>query len=708
MTDTHPSTWRRLVGEAWQLQVAILAGVLLLLGWITWFGAERFAWPHGLLVTGKVLVWSSLVLGSIHGVQAAWASLKRLRPDIDVLMVVGAYLSAAIGHVGEGALLLFMFTLAGALEHRAMARARDAVSRLQKLMPRDALRREGDEWEPVPAESLRPGDRVLVRPGESIPADGTVVTGRSSVDQSTLTGESLPRTVVENDAVFAGTMNINGAIEVRVTRPVAESSIQRILTLVLEAQETRQPVQRVIDRLSTPYTVVVFIAAALVLLFELFVRDSALSTAALRSITLLVVASPCALVIATPTATLCGLSRAARAGVLIKGGDALERLASVREVALDKTGTLTTGRIEVVRVVPIGPSDVDALLRVAMAAEQRSTHPIAEAIVRLARSHRLHPADLATLTNVPGRGVEGTMNQEPIRIGTFKFCEPLIPVCFRNHTKQIVDGVRNDGGMPVVVAWRGESVVLGVADTPRAGAAELADRLRDVGVERVTMLTGDHATVATRVAAELGIENVRAGLLPEQKVEEIRRLRESGADRGRHGLAMIGDGVNDAPALAVADVGLAMGAIGADAALETADVVLLHDDLGRVPWSIALARSARRIMIANLAFAIAVIATLATITLLGALPLGLGVVGHEGSTLLVVANSLRLLAFRGPGSLTRTDAESEAGAGASLNATEVEPAPALSSGDAEEGGVGGDGARPAVPETAAKATAGLG
>jgi Cd2+/Zn2+-exporting ATPase len=636
----------RIFGARTEMPLALMAGVTLALGFVLWnWVGPRIEQP---LVSGlgEALVWISLGLGAVHGAKAAWESLRHFRPDIDVLMVVGAGLAAGIGHPEEGALLLFMFTLAGALEHRALARTKEAVARLNKLMPNQAMRRDtSGAWTLIDPETLATGDVVLIRPGETAPADGIIIDGHSDIDQSTLTGESLPRSVTVGDQVFAGTINQNGALEVRVSRPVTESSLKRILRLVIEAQETRQPVQRLIDTFSTPYTIVVLIGAAAAFFGFLFLGDLTFSAAAYRAITLLVVASPCALVISTPTATLCGLSRAARAGVLIKGGDALERLANITRVALDKTGTLTTGRIEVTRVDAVAACDTDSMLSIAMAAEQRSTHPIAAAIVRLAHEHHLHPAQLAALTNVPGRGIEGTFANKPVRVGNYDFCEPLIPICFRSHTRKIIEHVMANGGKPVVMAHDDQTLVLTLADTPRQGAEDLTRELRAAGVRSVTMLTGDTRIIAERLAQQLGIENVRSELLPEDKVEHIKRIRLE-PDHG--GLAVIGDGVNDAPALAVADVGLAMGGIGADAALETADVVLLHDDLNRIPWSFELARRVRRIMVANLTFATSVIAVLALFTVLGVVPLPLGVIGHEGSTLLVVANSLRLLAHREP------------------------------------------------------------
>jgi Cd2+/Zn2+-exporting ATPase len=627
--------------DATQLPIAIVAGVSLAVGFVLhWSFAEHIAGTIGL-----VLVWLSLALGAIHGVRAALAALREFRPDIDVLMVVGAALAAGIGHPEEGALLLFLFTLAGALEHRAMERTRDAVSRLNKLMPKAALVKRDHQWVEEEPEALKDGDLVRVRPGEIIPADGRIASGASSLDQSTLTGESLPRDVGVGDEVFAGTMNQHGALEIRVTRPVQQSSLQRILQLVLEARENRQPVQRVIDRFSTPYTLAVFAIALLALGGFMLIGGESFVDASYRSITLLVVASPCALVISTPTATLCGLSRAARGGVLIKGGDALERLATVSRVVLDKTGTLTEGEIEVTHVTPIAATDAEALLNVAFGAEAQSTHPIATAIVKAAQERKLTAADVTAIQNIPGKGIEGDYNGSVVRIGSLEFCEPIIPVCFRAHTHELVERIHADGGIPVVIAHDEYSMVLAMADRPRAGARELRGRLEQVGVQKLTMLTGDHSVIAERLAEELGIEFVEAELLPEEKVEHIERIRSEPAAGS---LAVVGDGVNDAPALAVADVGLAMGSIGADAALETADVILLHDDLDRVPWAFALARRVKRTIIVNLAFATAVILVLAICTLAVRVPLWLGVLGHEGSTLIVVGNSLRLLAHRAP------------------------------------------------------------
>lgn len=629
-----------------QLLAALVAGAALV-GWqgLTWIG-DSSGVPVEVVTA---LVWISFCAGAVFGVRAAWDAVKRFRLDIDILMVVGAGLSAYIGHPAEGALLLFMFTLAGALEHRAMARAKDAVSRLMKLMPTTAWVRDASAstgWSERPADALIPGDEVLIKPGETVPADGLVTSGHSELDTSSLTGESLPRPAGVGDEVFAGTVNQSGSLEVRVTRAVHDSSIKRIIALVTEAQERRQQVQRLIDRLSTPYTACVFLAAILALGWFMWGERLGWEKSAYSAITLLIVASPCALVIATPTATLCGLSRAARSGLLVKGGDALERLATVRAIALDKTGTLTLGRIGVTRAEAFG-APADPLAGVAAGVESHSTHPIASAIVAWAGTRGIAPAPVTGVRNVPGRGIEALRDGKPVRVGRAEWAGELLDTALLARVEAWLNAARQTGELTALCAAPscGGALAIALADSPRPGARGLASRLRRAGVGRVVMLTGDHRVIADKVAAEVGITEVHAGLLPEQKVEHLRAIK---AQAGT-GLALVGDGVNDAPGLAVADVGLAMGGIGAGAALEAADVVVLHDDLNRIPWAFELARRVRLVMAINLTIAVGVIVVLASLTLGRFVPLGLGVVGHEGSTLLVVAISLTILGFRGPG-----------------------------------------------------------
>ncbi len=605
---------------------------------------------------GAVLLWVSLGVGMVFGAHAAWESIRRGRFDIDVLMVVGAGFAAAIGHPGEGALLLFLFVLAGGLEDLAMARTRREVEALHAIMPREAIAWRDGEWRPVDPSVLRAGDRIKIRPGDRVPADAEVTSGATSMDQSAITGESLPRDVGPGDALYAGTINTDDPIEAVVRRPAGESSLQRVLDLVTRARAQREPVQRTIDRLSQPYAILVMAGSAAVLLLWWLALGREPRESVYVAITLLIVASPCALIIATPTATLCAIARAARSGVLFKGGQAIERLARAGAVCFDKTGTLTFGRPRVFEVHAVAWSDAPELLAVAAGLEADSTHPIARAIVEEARRRGVEPARVERVDHTAGRGMSGVVNGAPVRLGSYAHAESLIPACLRGRVKEVLAEIQHRGRLGVVVArggddGAGQAAVVIMADQVRPGAATLVRRLHDLGVRPVRMLTGDNRATAEHVARDLGIDQVDAELLPEDKVRIVRSMK---AEPGRAGgVAVIGDGVNDAPALALADASIAVGSIGSDAALESADIVLLSDDLGVVPWAMELARRARAIVRVNLIFAISVIAVMATLTVVGSawggrVPMSAGVLAHEGGTLLVVANSLRLLLRRGP------------------------------------------------------------
>ena len=646
-----------------QLQASIVGGLLLLAAFVL----NR----TGQVEPAEALAWISLVIGMVYGGRAALDSLLRFRFDIDALMVVAAALAAWIGQAAEGALLLFLFTLSGALEDRAMQRTMRAVEALHKLMPTQAMVRRGDQWIEVNPEELRPGDRVRVRTGELVPADARVEAGASSIDQATLTGESLPRAVGPGDDVYAGTINLDNPIEAEVVRPAAESSLQRVLNLVIEAQQQREPVQRVIDRLSQPYATGVIVLSLGVMMFwwqvlgEPLVTDGGHRGALYTAITLLIVASPCALVIATPTATLAAISRAARAGVLFKGGQAIERLARIGAVALDKTGTLTFGRPRLEQVHAVAWSEGRELLAVAAGLETGSTHPIASAVHEAAHARGVEALEPLGLENVPGHGLRAVIRGREARLGGFAHTEPLIPVCLRARVRDVLEKVRARGQIGVVAAWAGappgsadaaadQVAVLVLSDTLRPGAAGMLAQLHDLGVRPVRMLTGDNRLTAAHVAERVGIDQWEAELLPQDKVrilEEMKRampLRRRWLVRSRAGVAVVGDGVNDAPALAAADVSIAIGSIGSDAALESADIVLLSDDLMAVPWALRLARRTRSIVAGNLLVALGVIVGMGLATLVGSrighpVPLSAGVIAHEGGTLLVVLNSLRLL-----------------------------------------------------------------
>lgn len=629
-----------------ELIAAAVAGVLLIVGLVVlWAGTPLAAqWVWG----------GALAAGLLHGGRAAWEALRERSLDIDVLMVVAAGLAALIGAIWEGALLLFLFVLSSGLEGLAAERTQRAVRALHTLMPTKALRQEGSDWVSVAPESLVGGDVVKVLPGESIPADARVEEGRTSVDQSSLTGESLPRGVGVGDEVYAGTINVGDPVRCRVTRPAKESSLQRVLNLVMEAQQQREPVQRVIDRLSQPYAIVVMVLSVTVFLVWWLGFGDEVTSALYVAITLLIVASPCAVIIATPTATLAAIARGARAGVLFKGGQSLERLSRLGAVAFDKTGTLTVGKMRVREVHAVGWSDERRLLATASGLEQDSTHPIAAAIRAAGEATGLEPAKVDRPGFTAGRGVSGEIDAVPARLGTFVFVEPLIPTCLRSRVREVLGKVQQRGQIGTVVAWNDMAGVVILSDSVRPGADELVDRLHTMGVRPVIMLTGDNRATAKSVADSLGLDAFHAELLPEDKLNAIRTMREQLRARSpRLGVGVIGDGVNDAPALAAADVSIAIGSIGSDAALESADIVLMADDLRTVPWAVRLARRARWTILANLAFALGAIALMCIALLVSSrvgvrVPMWMGVLGHEGGTLLVVVNSLLILGMRAP------------------------------------------------------------
>ncbi len=646
--STPYSGWRRLLDPRVELGASLVAGALL----GAWLIARWTGSP------APALAWASLAIGMFYGGRAAIQALASRAFDIDVLMVVAAALAAGTGHPEDGALLLFLFVLAGAMEDRAMARTMRAVEALHKLMPRVAMvwLEDRADWAEVDPKDVAVGQRVRVRSGELVCADARVTAGAGSMDQSTLTGESLPRDVGPGDEVFAGTLNLGQPIEARVLRPAAESGLKKILDLVVSAQQQREPAQRIIDRFSQPYAIAVMgVSAGVLLLWWLALGRGLVGPdgALLTAIGLLIVFSPCALVIATPTATLAAISRGARAGILFKGGQAIERLARLSSLCLDKTGTLTLGRARLQQVHAVAWSDGQRLLSVAAALEAGSTHPIATAVVEGAAARGAAPAQVSDLDDKPGQGLAGTIDGAPARLGTYAHCEPLIPVCLRARVLEVLERVRSRGQIGVVVAWAGQgpesesghAAVLILSDTLRPGARELAARLHELGVRPVRMLTGDNRVSAAYIAAELGIDHWEAELLPQDKVRLMQEMRGAG------GIGAIGDGVNDAPVLAAADVSIAMGGVGSDAALESADIVLLNDDLGVVPWAVRLARRARGVVLFNIILALSIMSGMGAAVLVGSLlhrpvPLWFAVLAHEGGTLVVVANSLRLLGVR--------------------------------------------------------------
>ncbi|MGZ3102432.1 heavy metal translocating P-type ATPase [Streptomyces sp. H72] len=557
------------------------------------------------------------------GWEPALEGLRALRErtlDVDLLMIVAALGAASIGQVLDGALLIVIFATSGALEALATARTADSVRGLLDLAPTTATRLDAGREETVPTAELAVGDLILVRPGERIGADGPVVDGTGEVDQATITGESVPVLKRPGDDVFAGTLNGTGALRVRVARDPADSVIARIVTLVEEASRTKAPTQLFIEKIEQRYAVGVVVATLAVFGIPLaFGAD--LTDALLRAMTFMIVASPCAVVLATMPPLLSAIANAGRHGVLVKSAVAMERLGEIDTTALDKTGTLTEGTPEVTAVRPLPGSglDEDALLALAAAAEHPSEHPLARAIVAAARARNLPLAPAADFTATPGRGVTAVVGGRTVHVGRA--------------------GAPEGADTTVQVTRDGTPVgTLALTDRLRADAAEATAALTALTGTAPTLLTGDNAPAAARVAAATGITDVRADLLPEDKVEAVREEERAGRK-----VLFVGDGVNDAPALAAAHAGLAMGRAGSDLALETADAVVVRDELTAVPAVVRLSRRARGLVVQNLVIAGTCITVLVLWDLIGHLPLPLGVAGHEGSTVLVGLNGLRLL-----------------------------------------------------------------
>ncbi|MFO7546979.1 MAG: heavy metal translocating P-type ATPase [Trueperaceae bacterium] len=576
------------------------------------------------------------------GLPAFWSALKALflrgKLAIDMLMVLAAIAAALVGEVRDGAILLFLFSLAETLEDYAMGNTKRAVASLMQLKPETATLMQNGDHRVVPVDDVDIGARILVRPGERIPLDGTMVAGTSAVDQAPITGESVPVDKAVGDMVFAGTVNGYGAIEVEVTKDASHSTLARMIDLVTIAQSQRSPSQRFSEWFGQRYTRFVLLGAAVALgAFLLFGLPRA--EAFYRAATLLVVASPCAIVISVPAAVLSALARAARIGVLFKGGAALEDLGSLDIVAFDKTGTLTEGKMRLTDVVPLATAEAE-VLRLAAAIESTSEHPVAKAIVAAANGDD-GEYDVSDVQAVPGKGVRAVVDGVPHWAGTRKLAaEQGVEVT--PEAEAALSRLEAEGRTAVLVGNQGIVGVVGVADTLRPTAAATIAALRDGGVRKIVMLTGDHPQVARAIGGQLGIadDDIYSELLPEEKLEIVNELRKGGT------VAFVGDGVNDAAALATADVGVAMGAAGTDVALEAAEVALLSDDLRKFPQAHHLARRANRVIRQNLTFALGIMIVMVVITLAGRLPLPLGVLGHEGGTILVVMNGLRLLAHR--------------------------------------------------------------
>ncbi len=622
--------------EQWTLILVGLAGVFLLMGWA---GERWFGLPANVALIFYILAY---IAGGYDIATHAIPALFRGRFDTDVLMLAAAAGAAMLGEWAEGAFLLFLFSLGHAGEHYALDRARDAVNALGKLMPKTARVKRGDEIVEVPVSQVRIGDIVVVRPGDRIPVDGVVARGAGSVDQSPITGESVPAPKSPGDEVFAGTINLDAALDIRVTKLARDNTLNRVMQMVAEAQSQQSPTQRFTQRFTAKFVPAVLIFVALVIVAPPLVGWMPWQESFYRGMLLLVASSPCALAIGTPASVLAGIAQAARHGVLIKGGVHLENLGMIQVMAFDKTGTLTQGTFRITDIIPLNGASPDDVLTLAAAVEQQSNHPLARAVVEAAQTKRLDPPLAEGVENLAGRGLRSRVADKPVLVGSPALIRESNGRVWNEEMEGLLNQLEAQGKTTIWVQVDGRVIgVLALADTPRPGVRQVMARLRGMGVERLVMLTGDHERAARTIAREVGVTEVRAELLPQDKLTAIQDLAETHSS-----VAMVGDGVNDAPALATATVGIAMGAAGTAVALETADVALMADDLAKLPFAVGLSRASRRIIVQNLAIALGVIFLLIGASVAGVVALSGAVVLHEGSTLLVVANALRLLRYR--------------------------------------------------------------
>ncbi|HBP18941.1 MAG TPA: heavy metal translocating P-type ATPase [Planctomycetes bacterium] len=636
------------LGERAELIAAGLAGLFLLAGYLV------DTLTHAPPAVPMVLYLLTYLAGGGFAVREAFASVKAGRFEIDFLMLLAAGGAAVLGEWAEGGLLLVLFSLGHALEEHAMGRAKAAIQALAKLAPETASLLGSDgAIEEVAVETLAAGDLVVVRPHERFPTDGVVIKGESAVDQAPVTGESVPvdkraiptgaprppGRVPDEHTVFAGTINGAGALEVEVSQPASESTLARIVELVSEAETQRSPTQELTKRFERVFVPIILVLV-IALLFAWVVLDETFQASFYRAMAVLVAASPCALAIATPSAVLSAIARGGRAGVLFKGGAPLELLGRVCAVAFDKTGTLTRGSPEVTDVVPFDSVEVQELLSVAAAVERLSDHPLARSVVDHAESLGLEAGQADSLEAMPGHGVRASFNAQVVLIGNQALFEDDANGPLPKELSESASALEAKGRTIMIVKHGLRFLgVLGLLDPPHDHSAAAVSRLGEIGVHRMVMLSGDSQPAAQAVAEQVGLAEARGALLPAEKLAFIRELMEE-----HEHVAMVGDGVNDAPALATATVGVAMGAAGSDVALETADVALMSAGVSRLPFAIELGRQTRATVRQNLVLSLGVVAILIPATLFG-LGIGPAVALHEGSTLLVVLNALRLLRF---------------------------------------------------------------
>ncbi len=646
----HSHSNLHVLGENTELYFAIISGVCWILGSVFSFTPA----PENLATTLFII---GAIFGGVFTFMSAGKDVLRGKLEIDFLMLFAAIGAAILGKWGESALLLFLFSLGHALEHYAMKRARKSISALSDLAPPVALLKHHGEIKEVYIEQLKVGDIIVVKPNTKIAADGVVAKGTSPVNQASITGESMPVTkypsqnwqneseikkLLPEHRVFAGTINGSGALEIKVLKEAKDSTLSRLIYLVKEAETQKSPTQQLTDKFEKYYVPSVLIVV-IILLFAFLLIDETFQQSFYRAMSVLIAASPCALAISTPSAVLAGIARSARQGVLIKGGRPLEDLGGISAIAFDKTGTLTEGRPTLTHAIPFGTITKEHLLKVAVAVEALSDHPLAAAIVKGGRKQLgdIEIPEAENLKALIARGIQADWNGSIVHIGNRRLFEELSGASVPEEIDLKMSELEAGGHTSMIVhqddAYLG---IISAMDVARPEAISTLAALKKIGIKRMIMLTGDNQKVADAIAKNIGITHPMGGLLPEDKVKAIEQLKVQ-----EGGVAMVGDGVNDAPAMAKSTVGIAMGAAGSDVALETADIALMADKLDNLPFAIGLSRKAKLIIKQNLIISLGMVAILVPLTIMGTIAIGPAVVGHEGSTVIVVLNALRLLKY---------------------------------------------------------------
>ena len=651
--EEHEHSHGGIFGKNTELIFSIICGVLLGTGFGLSFIETFPSW------VSLSLYIAAYFFGGFFTAKEAVQTVAKGGFEIDFLMLVAAIGAAILGEWAEGALLLFLFSMGHALEHYAMNKARKSIAALADLAPKTALLKKDGKTQEVGIEELSIGDIIVVKPNSKISADGVVVSGTSSVNQAPITGESVPvdkepvddpdkdwsqeKDIRDENRAFSGTINGNNTLEIKVIKVANDSTLSRLVKLVNEAQTQKSPTQRLTDKFEK-YFVPAVLILVVILNFAFLVIDETFSESFYRAMAVLVAASPCALAIATPSAVLSGVARAAKSGVLIKGGRPLEDLGVLTALAFDKTGTLTEGKPKLTQVVVLGDISEDELLKIAVAVEALSDHPLAKAVVRDGKE-RLDGVDIPEakdLEAVLGKGIKASLGNNKVYIGNLDLFESLDDNKPEKETEEKVRSLESDGNTTMLIRQNDDYIgIIALMDTPRQEAKNTLEQLKKLGIKRMIMLTGDNQQVADAVAKEIGLTDAWGSLLPEEKVDAIKKLKEQESK-----VAMVGDGVNDAPAMANSTVGIAMGAAGSDVALETADIALMGDKLEALPFAIGLSRKAKGIIKQNLWVSLGIVAILIPLTISGIATIGPAVLIHEGSTLLVVFNALRLLAYK--------------------------------------------------------------